>query len=221
MGRILQVLDELHFPAWWGYGWSHGEGRGLLRRRRRRFTKIFVNKFDQLVFLGGLMCFLLIHHGESWPFVSKNLPPHVVQARDMDKLITTGLKQFASQLFRIESNLCLKQVPFANSYFLSSKISQISFPRNWQKLLEIIEHWSQPSSLNLALINSVGSLNPNSWNSKQKSQIFNELCWLLKKPWLKLQVLMFLVCISKGSFYLKILRIDMSNERVVLLILEP
>lgn len=123
-------------------------------------------------------------HGQ---FVSKNLPPHVAQARDMDKLITTGLKQFVSQLFRIESNLWLKQVPFANSYFLQLKnFPNFFFQEIDKNCWKFIEHWSQPSSSNLALINSVGSLNPNSWNPKQK---FKNILWTLltiKKPWLNL-----------------------------------
>jgi hypothetical protein len=31
--------------------------------KKRKIYKDFGNKFDQLVFLGGLMCFLFIHHG--------------------------------------------------------------------------------------------------------------------------------------------------------------
>jgi hypothetical protein len=71
-------------------------------------------------------------HGQ---FVSKNLPPHVAQARDMDKLIPTGLKQFVSQLFRIESNLWLKQVPFANSYFLQLKNFPYIFSKKLTKIV--------------------------------------------------------------------------------------
>jgi hypothetical protein len=47
---------------------------GAIKKKKKKIHKDFVNKFDQLVFLGGLDLFPFYSSwGESWPFVSKNL----------------------------------------------------------------------------------------------------------------------------------------------------